>query len=56
MAKRNIFPHSPGGFSSSYSKDDIKIDGMKVQFDKVAELVPAELTRQGDTPKPSQPN
>lgn len=45
MPQNSIFPHSPFGLSSSYSRDDIQIDGMKVKFDKVADLVPAELTR-----------
>lgn len=44
MPRNNRFPHSPYGLSSSYSKDDVQIDGMKVKFDKVADLVPAELT------------
>ena len=47
MPRHNRFPHSPYGLSSSYSKDDVQIDGMKVKFDKVADLVPAELTAQG---------
>lgn len=49
MPQNSIFPHSPFGLSSSYSRDDIQIDGMKVKFDKVADLVPAELTRTDQT-------
>jgi hypothetical protein len=44
MASKRLFPHSPYGMSGAFRKDDIQIDGMKVQFDKVADLVPAELT------------
>lgn len=44
MPSNTKFPHNPYGLSSSYSRSDIQIDGMKVKFDKVADLVPAELT------------
>lgn len=47
MPSNTKFPHNPYGLSSSYSRSDVVIDGMKVKFDKVADLVPAELTVKG---------
>ncbi len=44
MPSNTKFPHNPYGMSSSYSRSEVQIDGMKVKFDKVADLVPAELT------------
>lgn len=46
MNPTNIFPHASSSHSSTLSRSEVTIDGMKVKFDKVASLVPTELTTQ----------
>ena len=53
MASNNLFPHHPRGLSASFAKSEVEIDGMKVVFDKVAMLLPAELSRKGGDAVPA---
>lgn len=56
MMKITTFPHHNNSYSSMLSEGEIKIDGMKVIFDKKTGLVPVNIEKEVPKsiyPKPS---
>ncbi len=50
--KKTIFPRFSNEMSAAFDADPILIDGMKVIFDKPAGLVPVEMEKKQEKPKP----